>query len=116
MLERASLDRVFQALADPTRRAILERLGAGEAAVSELAQPLPMSLAAVVQHVQALEESGLVTTRKQGRSRHCRLAPHALAAAEGWINQRRREWEARFDRLGELLAEDQTPERKDQPT
>ncbi len=101
------LDQVFRALADPTRRAILERLTAGEASVSELARPLDMSLAAVVQHVQMLEESGLVRSRKRGRVRTCRIGSGALHAAEGWLSQRRALWARRLDRLGTLLAEQQ---------
>ena len=100
-----SLDRVFQALADPTRRAIVERLILGEAPVSELAKPLAMSLAAVVQHIQNLEQSGLIRTQKIGRVRTCRIDPQTLRAAETWIAQRRTLWEQRLDRLGALLAE-----------
>ena len=101
------LDQVFRALADPTRRAILERLTTGEASVSALAEPLDMSLAAVVQHVQLLEDSGLVRTRKAGRVRTCRLEADALRAAEGWLSQRRALWSQRLDRLGALLDEQQ---------
>ena len=99
------LDLVFRALGDPTRRAIVERLSSGEASVSELAEPLDMSLAAVVQHVQVLEESGLVRTRKAGRVRTCRMEPATLRAAEGWLSQRRALWASRLDRLGMVLAE-----------
>jgi DNA-binding transcriptional ArsR family regulator len=106
------LDQVFRALADPTRRAILERLSGGEASVSELAAPLDMSLAAVVQHVQLLEESGLLRSRKAGRVRSCRLEPEALHAAEGWLSQRRALWARRLDRLGALLAAQQKGSRK----
>jgi DNA-binding transcriptional ArsR family regulator len=100
-----ALDRVFHALADPSRRAIVERLASGEAPVSELARPLSMSLAAVVQHIQILEQSGLIVTRKTGRVRTCRIEPGALQDAESWIAQRRGLWERRLDRLGEMLAE-----------
>ncbi|MDW5593850.1 metalloregulator ArsR/SmtB family transcription factor [Conexibacter stalactiti] len=100
------LDRVFAALADPTRRGIVERLAQGPASVSELAAPLPMSLAAVVQHVQVLEASGLVRSRKAGRVRTCRIEPAALAPVEQWIAERRSGWERHFDRLGEMLDED----------
>lgn len=100
------LDRVFHALADPTRRAIVERLVRGDASVSDLARPLPMTLAAVVQHVQLLEASGIVRTEKVGRVRTCRIEPAVLGAAEQWIGQRRRAWEAHFDRLGAVLAEE----------
>jgi DNA-binding transcriptional ArsR family regulator len=101
----ATLDRVFQALADPSRRVMVERLSRGPASVSELARPLPMSLAAVVQHVQVLEASGLVRSHKLGRIRTCRIEPTALGTAEQWIADRRTGWERRLDRLGEYLAE-----------
>src|SRR5438132_14428264 len=99
------LDRVFHALADPTRRAMVERLSRGPASVSELARPLDMSLPAVVQHLQVLEASGLVRSEKIGRVRTCRIAPGALKTAEQWISERRNSWERRLDRLGEYLAE-----------
>jgi DNA-binding transcriptional ArsR family regulator len=99
------LDAVFRALSEPARRAIVLRLSRGSASVSELAAPLAMSLAAVVQHVQALEQSGLVTTQKAGRVRTCTLDPHAISVAESWLSQRRQQWESHFDRLGALLAE-----------
>jgi DNA-binding transcriptional ArsR family regulator len=98
------LDRVFHALADPARRAIVERLSRGPASVSDLAEPLPMSLSAVGQHLKVLETSGLVRTEKLGRVRTCRIDPGALSLAEQWINARRSEWEHRLDRLGEFLA------------
>ena len=107
MLQQADpLDRVFQALADPTRRSMVERLTHGPASVSALAQPLSMSLPAVVQHVQVLEAAGLVTTQKAGRVRTCTIAPEALRGAEHWITERRTTWERRLDRLDALLAED----------
>jgi DNA-binding transcriptional ArsR family regulator len=106
------LDRVFQALADPTRRAIVERLCRNSASVSEVAQPFAMSLAAVVQHVQVLEESGVIRTEKLGRVRTCRIEPQALRAVEHWIAQRRGFWERNFDRLDAVLAEQQTQPRK----
>ncbi len=99
------LDRVFQALADPGRRIMLERLSTGPASVSELARPLSMSLAAVVQHVQVLEASGLVRSQKLGRTRTCQLNPVGLRSAEHWISERRTLVERRLDRLGEYLAE-----------
>jgi DNA-binding transcriptional ArsR family regulator len=99
------LDRVFQALADPTRRSMVDRLTRGPASVSELAQPLSMSLPAVVQHVQVLEASGLVTTRKVGRVRTCTIAPDALRGAEHWFSERRTTWERRLDRLDALLSD-----------
>jgi DNA-binding transcriptional ArsR family regulator len=103
------LDLVFQALADPTRRLMVERLSRGPASVSELAQPLSMSLSAVVQHLQVLEASGLVRSEKAGRVRTCRIDPAALRSAEEWIASRRAVWERRFDRLGDLLAEQDDP-------
>jgi DNA-binding transcriptional ArsR family regulator len=101
----AALDRLFQALADPARRVMVERLSRGPASVSELAQPLDMSLPAVMQHLQVLEASGLVKSEKAGRVRTCRIEPAALRTAEDWIVQRRAVWERRFDRLGNYLAE-----------
>jgi DNA-binding transcriptional ArsR family regulator len=98
------LDRIFHALSDPARRGMLERLSRGPATVSELAEPLPMSLPAVVQHLQVLEASGLVRSEKVGRVRTCRIEPQALSSAERWINERRSMWDRRFDRLGEYLA------------
>jgi DNA-binding transcriptional ArsR family regulator len=101
----ADLDRVFQALADPGRRLMLERLSEGPASVSELGRPLAMSLAAVVQHVQVLEASGLVRSQKTGRTRTCSLNPTGLRSAEHWISERRSRVERRLDRLGDYLAE-----------
>jgi DNA-binding transcriptional ArsR family regulator len=101
----ADLDRVFHALADPGRRLMLERLGQGPTSVSELGRPLSMSLAAVVQHVQILEASGLVRTRKLGRTRTCSLNPETLRSAEHWLSARRTLVERRLDRLGQYLAE-----------
>jgi DNA-binding transcriptional ArsR family regulator len=100
----APLDRVFHALADPTRRTMLERLTRGPASVSELAQPLKMSLPAVVQHLAVLEESGLVRSEKIGRVRTCHLQAGSLQRAEQWLNDRRTSWERRLDRLGDYLA------------
>jgi DNA-binding transcriptional ArsR family regulator len=99
------LDGVFQALADPTRRVMVERLSRGPASVSELAKPLAMSLSAVVQHLQILEASGLVRSEKTGRVRTCRIDAEALKTAEDWIAGRRAIWERRLDRLGDYLAE-----------
>jgi DNA-binding transcriptional ArsR family regulator len=96
---------MFHALADGTRRGMLERLGRGPASVSELAQPLSMSLPAVVQHLQVLEAAGLVSTRKAGRVRTCQLEPAALQQVERWVEARRLEWERRLDRLGAFLDE-----------
>jgi DNA-binding transcriptional ArsR family regulator len=103
------LDRVFQALADPSRRLMVERLTRGPASVSELAQPLEMSLAAVVQHVQVLEASGLVRSAKVGRVRTCTIEPDTLRSAERWIAERRTNWQHRLDRLGGFLAEHPDP-------
>ena len=103
--EREPVDRLFHALADPNRRGIVERLSLGPATVSELAQPLPMSLSAVVQHLQVLQGSGLVRSEKVGRVRTCRIEPAALRPVEQWIGARRSSWERRLDRLGEYLAE-----------
>lgn len=92
---------------------MVERLSRGPASVSELAEPLTMSLPAVVQHLQVLEASGLVRSEKQGRVRTCRMQAEGLRHAEHWINQRRDAWERRLDRLGEFLAEtDPQPKKK----
>jgi len=113
MLDQAiDLDRTFRALADKSRRSMVERLTMGPASVSELAQPLTMSLAAVVQHVQVLEACGVVKTEKVGRARICRIEPAAMTAAEQWITDRRRGWEAGLDRLGDILNEVVTTEEK----
>jgi DNA-binding transcriptional ArsR family regulator len=96
-LER--LDGVFQALADPSRRAMVERLVRGPASVSQLAEPLPMSLPAVVQHLAVLEAAGLVSSEKVGRVRTCRIEPGPLRSAEAWIGGQRTMWERRLDRL-----------------
>jgi DNA-binding transcriptional ArsR family regulator len=100
-----SLDRMFHALADPTRRRVLEQLTRGTASVSELARPLKMSLPSVLQHLQILEESGLIRSEKVGRVRTCRIDPKALARAEHWLSRQRAVWERRLDRLGAYLAE-----------
>jgi DNA-binding transcriptional ArsR family regulator len=103
--QRPSIDLAFQALADPSRRVIVERLSRGPASVSQLAEPLPMSLPAVVQHLQVLEASGLVRSEKVGRVRTCRIEPAAMRPVEQWIAARRTSWERRLDRLGDYLAE-----------
>ncbi|HKQ45392.1 MAG TPA: metalloregulator ArsR/SmtB family transcription factor [Rhizomicrobium sp.] len=100
------LDKTFAALADPARRAMVDRLAAGPATVSELAKPLPMSLPAVMLHLKVLEDCGLVTSQKLGRVRTCRIAPQILSQAEQWVAQRRQMWERNLDRLGAYL--DQT--------
>ena len=103
--QKVKVDRVFHALGDPTRRAILEKLANGPVSVSRLAEPLEMTLAAVVQHLQVLEECELVRTEKTGRVRTCRIEPGGLSVAEQWIRERRTLWERKLDRLGEFLAE-----------
>jgi DNA-binding transcriptional ArsR family regulator len=105
-LAKRDLDLLFQALADPSRRTMVDRLTRGPASVSELARPLQMSLPAVVQHLHVLEHSGLVRSQKLGRVRTCTVEPAALRAAEQWIADRRSFWEESLDRLGEYLAED----------
>jgi DNA-binding transcriptional ArsR family regulator len=97
------LDRLFHALADPARRAMVERLSRGPAPVSELARPLPMSLPSVMQHLGVLEAAGLVRSEKVGRVRTCAIEAQALSQAEQWINARRIEWDRRLDRLGDYL-------------
>ena len=101
--QEKSLDAMFQALADPTRRRMVERLSRGTASVSELAEPFSMSLPAIVQHLKVLEESGLVRSEKVGRVRTCNIDTGALSMAEKWINDRRIGWETRLDRLGAFL-------------
>ena len=98
------MDSVLHALADPTRRRIVELLGRGPASVSELAEPLPMSLPAVHQHLRVLEASGLVRSEKVGRVRTCRLDVTRLDTVDDWIQANRRTWERRLDRLGDFLA------------
>jgi len=101
------LDALFQALADPSRRSMIDRLSRGPASVSELAAPLEMSLPAVVQHLNVLETSGIVSTKKIGRVRSCTLEPAVLGLAQQWIADRRLLWENRLDRLGIFLTEEQ---------
>ena len=98
--KKPDIDRIFHALGDPTRRAIVEKLSQGPISVSRLAEPLDITLAAVVQHLQVLEESGLVQTEKVGRVRTCHIEPAGLSVAEQWIGDRRSIWERRLDRLG----------------
>ncbi len=113
MLQHSPLDRVFSALADPSRRHMIEKLARGPASVTALGEKLPITLAAVVQHVQVLEESGLVRTEKKGRVRMCRLEPKGLSTAERWFHDRRAFWEQSLDALEQLLAG--AIERKRQP-
>ncbi len=105
MLKQAPLDLMFQALADPSRRSMVDRLCRGPASVTELARPLAMSLPAVVQHLAVLEASGLVRSEKVGRVRTCHVESNAMRTAEAWIHERRTLWERRFDRLGQVLDE-----------
>lgn len=102
-LADAGLDHTFHALADPSRRSIVARLSRGPASVSELAEPLAMSLPAVVQHIDVLQKSGLVSSEKVGRVRSCRLEPAPMRAVEQWVGERRTTWERHFDRLGDVL-------------
>ena len=107
--QHPDIDRLLHALGDPTRRQIVERLGRGPASVTALAEPFSMSLPAIVQHLQVLEKSGLVASSKVGRVRTCRLEPEHLATVETWIVDRRRTWERRLDRLGEILTAETPP-------
>ena len=104
MASDTSVDRIFAALGDQTRRALLERLSGGPMSVTRLAEPFDMTLAAVVQHLQVLERAGLVATEKIGRIRTCRIEPRGLQVATGWLADRRSPIERRLDRLGELLT------------
>jgi len=107
------LDLVFHALADPTRRQIVDRLSQGPASVSALREPLAMSMPAVMQHLKVLEASGLVRSEKTGRVRTCHVDAAVLGSAEQWIAGRRATWARRLDRLGRLLGEqDPKPPRK----
>lgn len=103
--QHAQLDRVFHALGDPTRRAVVRRLGSGPAAVGELARPFKMALPSFTQHLAVLEKSGLVTSRKEGRQRIYKLAPAPLKAAEKWMLEQRALWEQRLDQLDEYLLQ-----------
>jgi DNA-binding transcriptional ArsR family regulator len=105
MSREINIDRLFHALGDPTRRAILDRLSEGPLSVSRLATPLDITVTAVAQHLQVLEESGLVHTEKLGRVRTCRIEPAGFSALEQWIRDHRTAWERKLDRLGDLLAE-----------
>lgn len=104
-LDKLAIDRIFHALGDPTRRAMMERLSEGPVSVSRLAEPFGITLAAVVQHVQVLEGCGLVRSEKLGRVRTCRIEPAGLEAAAKWLADRRSLWERRLDKLAEVLAE-----------
>lgn len=103
--QATDLGRVFQALADPTRRAVLERLAGGPAAMSDLAQPFRMALPSFAQHLDVLEDCGLVRSSKEGRVRTYRIAPQAMKAAEGWLAKQRALWTRRLDQLDDYLKE-----------
>ena len=103
--QASQLTRVFHGLADPTRRAVLERLSSGPAAVSELAEPFSMSLPSFLQHLDVLEDCGLVKSRKSGRVRTYQLTPQPLKLAEGWLEKRRALWTRRLDQLDTYLAD-----------
>ena len=104
-MSAANLDSIFAALADPTRRAILERLRRGEATVTELAEPFAMSLPAVSKHLKVLERAGLISRGREAQWRPCRLEPRTLQSAADWLDEYRQLWEQRLDRLGEYLRE-----------
>jgi DNA-binding transcriptional ArsR family regulator len=106
------LDRTFAALADPARRAILDRLAQGPASVSELAKPLPMSLPAAMLHLKVLEDCGLVKSQKVGRVRTCRIDPKMLSEAEIWVSERRQMWERNLDRLKDFLDQSDAQTKK----
>lgn len=99
MVKRGDLDRTFSALADPTRREILDRLGEGPATLSELAGPIEMSLPGILKHVRILEQAGLLASERVGRARECRLGPDHLEEAVRWMEVHRRRWERRLDRF-----------------
>lgn len=105
MANHASLDTVFVALADPTRRAIVRRLGRGPASVGELAEPFTMTLPSFLKHVRTLESSGLIRTRKSGRVRTCTLDRERLDLVEDWLAEQRTLWEQKTDRLEMLVAD-----------
>lgn len=107
--QTVDVNRIFHALGDATRRQMIERLSEGPVSASELAKPLGVSLAAVVQHLQLLEECSLVRSEKVGRTRLCRMEPAGLRAVEKWVTDRRTAWERKFDRLGDLLADEDPP-------
>ncbi len=107
-----TLDHVFHALADPTRRAVLQQLSRGDASISELAKPHKMALPSFLQHIQVLEESGLVRSKKVGRVRTCKMEPKALSKAEAWIHRQQAIWEGRLDRMEAYLDDLQGKERR----
>ncbi len=103
------VDEVFKALADPTRRRVIERLVSGPASTSDLAEPFDMALPSFLQHLKVLENAGLVTSEKSGRTRTYQLSPPGLDAAQGWLADQRRVWEQRLDQLEQFLTRKQTP-------
>lgn len=105
-----ALNGIFQALADPTRRAVLARLGQGPASVSELAKPFDMALPSFMKHIHVLEDSGWIQTRKVGRVRTCAIQPSSFAAAEAWLSEQRELWEGRTDRLERFVTANQKGE------
>jgi DNA-binding transcriptional ArsR family regulator len=112
--QRPPVDDLFRALGDPTRRTMVERLSLGPATVSQLADPLDMTLSAVVQHLGVLETCGVVRSEKIGRTRTCRLEPTGMRLAEDWFAGQRAAWERRLDRLGEVLAADLAAEQQEE--
>ena len=106
MDKHEQLDGIFQALADPTRRAVIGRLGRGPASVGELAQPFSMALPSFMKHIHVLEESGLIRSRKAGRVRTCEIDTARLAAVDTWLNEQRAIWKGRTDRLEKFVTED----------
>lgn len=107
------LDGIFQALADPTRRAVLGRLGRGPASISDLAKPFDMALPSFMKHIRFLEQNGLIRTRKQGRVRTCVIDRQRFAAVETWLSEQRALWEGRTDRLEQFVT---TPRKEEKPT
>ena len=103
---QSQLDGIFQALADPTRRAVVGRLGRGQASVGELAAPFDMALPSFMKHIHMLEQAGLIRTSKEGRVRQCELDRPRLAAIDNWLNQQRTIWEGRTDRLEQFVTKD----------
>lgn len=112
-MDSETLDGVFAALADPSRRAVIRRLGSGPASVGELAESAPITLPSFLKHIRALEASGLIRTSKSGRVRWCELDPERLGRVDDWLAEQRRIWEARTDRLEQFLTT--TKETPDEP-
>ena len=109
-----TLDTVFHALADPTRRAVIQQLGRGSATVSELAEPFDMALPSFMKHIRVLESSGLISSKKVGRVRTCKIKPKKLAVVDTWLNEQRALWEGRVDRLTEYVEALVTEEHKNE--